>query len=117
MTKTQTEDRRPPGDPRRDCRSALHRTDKLYELKADGTLASVRIGKCRRVPVKPSTSWFCRYRADRAGNAGPVEGLPLSKSVSASLKMSRPGIEPETTRRNDDMTFASGTRRVVPTPC
>jgi excisionase family DNA binding protein len=44
---------------------------KLYELMADGTLPSVRIGKSRRVPRRALDELVLSLWGDRASNAKP----------------------------------------------
>lgn len=50
---------------------------KVYELMANGTLASVRIGKCRRVPREALDELVLSLRADRAGHTQPNDATPF----------------------------------------
>ena len=50
---------------------------KLYELIADGTLPSVRIGRCRRLPREALDELVRSLRDDDSGNAGAMEVAPL----------------------------------------
>ena len=51
---------------------------KLYELMADGTLPSVRIGKSRRVPRRALDELVVSLWGDGASNAKPVAVPPPS---------------------------------------
>jgi len=51
---------------------------KLYELMADGTLPSVRIGKSRRVPRRALDELVLSLWGDGAGNPKPVAVPPPS---------------------------------------
>ena len=51
---------------------------KLYELMADGTLPSVRIGKSRRVPRRALDELVLSLWGDSAGTAKPVADPPPS---------------------------------------